>query len=63
MSNNNHDHNNPRRPQQLEQLEQARKQWKESEWRLHFLRTQTGHTLPEPTDEQLIQWMQQCQTQ
>ena len=48
-------------PEQLDRLEEARKQWKESEWRLQFLRTQKGSTSPERTEEQLLEWMQQCQ--
>ena len=29
----------------LEQLEKARKLFQESEWRLNFLRTETGHAI------------------
>ena len=44
-----------------EQLEQAKKLWQESEWRLNFLRTQTGTPPPEPTEEEILQWNQQYQ--
>ena len=47
--------------ERLDKLQEARKQWAESEWRLHFLRTQQGTTLPEPTDEQLLTWYQHNQ--
>ena len=40
--------------EQLDKLDQARTLWSESEWRLQFLRTQTGTTPPEPTEEQLL---------
>lgn len=45
----------------LEELDKARKLWVESEWRLNFLRTQTGTPLPEPTDESILQWYQKNQ--
>jgi hypothetical protein len=45
----------------LDQLEKARKLWQESEWRLNFLRTETGTPTPEPTDEEILQWYQQHQ--
>ena len=45
----------------LDELEQARKLWQESEWRLNFLRTQTGTPIPEPTEEEILQWYQQHQ--
>ena len=45
----------------LDELEQARKLWQESEWRLNFLRTQTGTPTPEPTEEEILQWYQQHQ--
>ena len=51
------------RLQQLERLDEARKLWQKSEWRLNFLRTQTGTTPPAITDEQLLEWMEQCQNQ
>jgi hypothetical protein len=45
----------------LEQLEEARKLFQESEWRLKFLRTETGTPTPEPTEEEILQWYQQHQ--
>lgn len=45
----------------LDQLEKARKLWQESEWRLNFLRTETGTPIPEATDEEILQWNQQHQ--
>lgn len=45
----------------LQQLEKARKLWRESEWRLGFLRTETGTETPEPTDEEILQWYQRHQ--
>jgi hypothetical protein len=45
----------------LDQLEEARKLYLESEWRLNFLRTQTGTETPPPTDEEILQWYQQHQ--
>jgi len=45
----------------LDQLEKTRKQWQESEWRLNFLRTQTGNPPPPATDEEILQWYQQHQ--
>jgi hypothetical protein len=54
-------YNNSNRLQQLEQLDQARKLWSQSEFRLQFLRTQTGTTPLEPAEEELLLWMQQCQ--
>ncbi len=47
--------------QRLEQLEEARKLWGESEWRLNFLRSITGTPIPEPTEEEILQWYQQYQ--
>ena len=47
--------------QRLEQIEQARKLFTESEWRLNFLRTQTGTPTTEPNDKELLQWFQQHQ--
>jgi hypothetical protein len=48
--------------QRLEQLEVARKLFQESEWRLNFLRTETGTPTPEPTEEEVLKWYQQHQT-
>ena len=45
----------------LEQLEHARKLWRESEWRLNFLRTQTGTPTPAPTRQEVLQWHQMIQ--
>ncbi len=45
----------------LDQLEKARKLWRESEWRLNFLRTQTGTETPPPSDEEILKWYQQIQ--
>lgn len=49
------------RTDQLDLLAKVRKRWQESEWRLNFLRTQTGQPRPEPTDEELLQWHQRTQ--
>ena len=49
------------RLEQFEQLEKARKLFLESEWRLNFLRTQTGTSTPEPSDQEILQWYQQIQ--
>ena len=45
----------------LEELDRARKLFVESEWRLNFLRTQTGTPPHEPTDEEILQWYQNIQ--
>ncbi len=45
-----------RTPAQGKELETARTLWLESEWRLGFLRTETGTETPEPTDEEVLQW-------
>ena len=45
----------------LDQLEEARKLYQESEWRLNFLRTQTGTPIPEFKDEEILKWYQQHQ--
>jgi hypothetical protein len=42
----------------LDQIEAARKQWRESEWRLDFLRPIEPVPCPPPTDEQLLVWQQ-----
>ena len=47
--------------QRLDQLEEARKLWMESEWRLSFLRTETGTLTPEPSEQEILQWYQQHQ--
>ena len=47
----------------LDELEKARKLWQESEWRLNFLRTQTGTPPPEPTEQEILQWYQQYPTE
>ena len=47
--------------QRLDELEKARKLYQESEWRLNFLRTETG-TEPQPaSNEEILQWDQQHQ--
>jgi hypothetical protein len=51
------------RLKQMEELAAIRKLWDESEYRLHFLRTNTGKPKQEPTDEALLQWSQECQNQ
>ena len=43
----------------LEELEKAQKLWQESEWRLNFLRTETGTPIPEATEEEILKWYQQ----
>jgi hypothetical protein len=45
----------------LDELEKARKLFLESEWRLNFLRTETGTPTPEVTDEEILKWYQQHQ--
>jgi hypothetical protein len=45
----------------LDQLEQARKLYQESEWRLNFLRTETGTPTPEPAEQEILLWYQQLQ--
>jgi len=45
----------------FEELDKARKLWVESEWRLNFLRTQTGTPSPELTDESILRWYQENQ--
>jgi hypothetical protein len=53
--------NDTQHEQRLDELEKARKLWQESEWRLNFLRTQTGTETPPPTDEEILLWYQQHQ--
>ena len=53
--------NNDQHEQRLGEIEQARKLFMESEWRLNFLRTQTGTPTPEPNDQEIWQWYQQHQ--
>lgn len=45
--------------ERLETLDKARKIWSESEWRLSFLRKETGQPSKQLTDEELLQWYQQ----
>ena len=45
----------------LKEQERARKLWLESEWRLNFLRTLTGYSPSEPTDQEILQWYQNIQ--
>lgn len=45
---------NPKLDEQ--ELEQAKEQWQESEWRLNFLRTTAGTPIPEPTEEEILLW-------
>ncbi len=51
------------RLEEIEQLQKAKKRWQESEWRLNFLRTQTGTPTPEPKDEEILLWNQQPKNQ
>ena len=44
---------------QMNEMQQIRKRWSESEWRLGFLRSFTSQPQPQPTDDQLRQWDQQ----
>jgi hypothetical protein len=53
--------NTQQHEQRLDQLEKARKLWQESEWRLSFLRTESGTAPPEVTDEEILLWYQQHQ--
>jgi hypothetical protein len=52
--------NNPHE-QRLDDIEKARKLWQESEWRLQFLRTETGNPLPQVTAEEILAWYRQHQ--
>jgi hypothetical protein len=45
----------------LEQFEEARKLFQESEWRLNFLRTETGTPTTEPTEQEILRWYQKHQ--
>jgi len=40
----------------LEQLQQIKRRWQESEWRLNFLRSFTGQPMTAPTDDELLTW-------
>lgn len=51
------DDNNPY-VKRLDQLEQARKLWDESEWILNFLRTIPATPPKALTDEELLIWQQ-----
>jgi hypothetical protein len=42
--------------QRLDQLQAARKQYQELNWRLTFLRTLSAEPDPEPNEEELIKW-------
>ena len=46
----------------MEVQSQARQQYRESEWRLDFLRTIEAQPHPEPTDEEILAWYQQHHT-
>lgn len=37
-------------------LQKLREAWKESEWRLMFLRSHQGKELPQTTQEEIIKW-------
>ena len=52
---------NPDHLDQLDQLQEARKQWQESEWRLSFLRTETGTPLQEANDDEIWEWYEKHQ--
>lgn len=41
---------------QYQEIQKARKLWDESEWRLQFLRSETGAQPKEPTDEEVLTW-------
>jgi len=49
------------REKELKELESAKKQWKESEWRLQFLRTDTGQELQQPTEQEILTWYRKHQ--
>ena len=53
--------NDTQHEQRLDELEKARKLWQESEWRLNFLRTESGTPIPEATEEEILKWYQQHQ--
>jgi hypothetical protein len=42
--------------QRLDKLTKARKLWLESEYRLDFLRTETGKEPKQPADDKLLEW-------
>lgn len=42
--------------ERLDDLEQARNLWQQSEFRLNFLRTESGTKLMQPTEEEILQW-------
>ena len=44
--------------QQLEEVEQARKLWRESERLLSILRTPSAKPLKQPTEQEILQWYQ-----
>ena len=44
----------------LNNLEDARQKWQESEWHLDFLRSE-GNQVPEPTEQELLQWINKLQ--
>lgn len=48
--------------QKLDLVRKAREKWLESEFFLGFLRSE-GNSVPEPTDEELLQWHQNLQRQ
>ena len=50
-----------RTEEQAQELEAAGKLWRESEWRLGFLRTETGTGTKEPNDEEILLWYQRHQ--
>jgi hypothetical protein len=43
----------------LDDLEEARKLWAESEWRLDFLRSIPAAPNPDPDNEEILQWFYQ----
>jgi hypothetical protein len=57
----NHDESNPHllKP---DLIQLAGSQFKESEWRLSFLRTLSSEPLPKPADEEILKWHTQNQS-
>jgi hypothetical protein len=44
--------------QELERIQEARDAWKQSEFILQFLRTQSGQPLPELNNQEILEWYQ-----
>jgi hypothetical protein len=42
----------------MDQIQDAKKSWADSEWLLNFLRTETDQTPQTPTHQELLLWAQ-----